>query len=49
MSRNSMILPFFQPEFYVILIQMIHVRPDLHHKEDEKNQVLGDLLPVFSP
>ena len=46
MSRNSMILPFFHLKFYVILIQLIHVKPDVHHEEDEKNQVLGDSLLV---
>lgn len=48
MSRNSMILPFIHSEFYIILIQLTCVRPDLHRKEDEKNQALGDFLPVSS-
>lgn len=48
MSRNSMILPFFHPKFYIILNQLIHVKPDMHHKEDKNNQVLRVSLLVSS-
>lgn len=44
MSRNSMVLPFFHPMFYTI--QMILVKPDVHHEGAKKNQVLGDSLLV---
>lgn len=46
MSRSSLVLPFFHPRFYTVLIQMILAKPDVHHEGDKKNQVLGDSVLV---
>lgn len=46
MSRSSMVLPFFHPRFYTVLVQVICVKPDVHHEEDKKNQLLGNSLLV---
>lgn len=41
MRRNSMIFVFLSPQVLHYLKSADHVKPDMHHKEDENNQVLG--------